>query len=444
MIILLAYFPSLYPDEIIYSAIARYHQVSGNISQRQTIRDLFGERLVCATVDLPSHLSSLSGTIENMYTAEELIEKHTLYPYYTAYVPKDKAEKLYRLMSVGTSRGEAHVLLGVPASKVKLPANLRYCVGCYRDDIKKYGEPYWHRLHQLPGVLVCPIHQTWLCSSTVPYTTRDHKFGFQPLSAIQEGNESNDLVPLICLRVAQRSELLLSRSFRYVDSQSLIENKYITNEGRIRFRKLLDDFDAHCTTGYLETINSEVKNGLQETWLHKIIRGRGMSSHPLRYLLLSDFLGLDITENIAPLRQHEDKKSKQVVKSLVKGNPTKDWVARDRYFRSEVGRAVSEMKMQKSKPQRITVAAISRHIGRTEYNVLLEKCLNKLPLTKRYILQELESTEEYQLRRLECAASVMKEQGIKIQGWRLLKAAGLNHPLAKEVEVKFRNLGEML
>ncbi len=443
---MLAFFPSLYPDEIIYSGIARYHQISGNTAQKQTIRDLFGERLVCATVDLPSNLGPLAKRIGNTYTVEALIQRHTLYPYYSSYVSKVKTEELYRLMVEGTNRGEAHVSLGLPASTIKLPANLRYCKGCYRDDVNKYGEPYWHRLHQLPGVLVCPIHKMWLINSAIPYTTREQKFGFQSLSTIQEENEikTYDLVPENCLIIAKRSEILLSRSFQYVDFQGLLGNDYVTNEGRFRFRKLLDDFDAHFTSEFLKAINCEVKNGHSETWLHKIVRGKEIVSHPLRYLLLSEFLGLDASLNVAQQGQNEGREKEQTFEKVKrlnrKGNSTRDWVVRDAYFRVEVEKAVAEMKIEKIKPQRITVAAISRHIGLTKFNIVLEKCLNKLPLTKSYILQELESTEMYQQRRLECAASMITEQGFKIQGWRLLKAAGLNQPLTNLVEAKFQSL----
>lgn len=444
---MLAFFPSLYPDEILYSGIARYHQISGNRSQKQTVRDLFGERLVCATVDLPSNLGSLAKRTGEIYTVDELIQRHTLYPYYAAYLSKVKTERLYHLMTEGTSWGEIHISLGIPASTIKLPLNMRYCIGCYRDDVEKYGEPYWHRLHQLPGVLACPIHKIWLSNSAIPYTTREQKFRYQPLSTVQKENEYKkyDIVPEIYLRVANRSEIMLCQSFRYVDSKSLVGSEYVTKEGRFRFRKLLDDFDRYFTSEFLKAINCEVKNGLCETWLHKIVRGKTMVSHPLRYILLSEFLGLDVTENITSRGQYEcgeKELSKKARKLLNKSNPTKDWIERDEYFRLEVEKAVTEIKAQKIKPQRITIAALSRHIGRKKFNVLLEKCLNKLPLTRSYIIQELESTEEYQIRRLESAASVIREQGFKILGWRLLKAAGLNHPLTKLVEEKFRILVE--
>lgn len=442
---MLAYFPSLYPDEIIYSGIARYHLMSGNRTQKQTIFDLFGSRFVCATADLPSHLSTLADRSGNVYTTDELIKNHTLYPYYTSYVSEDKAKELYRLMAEGTDRGKAHVLLGIPASSIKLPANLKYCSKCYQDDVKKYGDPFWHRSHQIPGVLVCPTHMHWLIHSEVPYTTRDQKFGFHPLSKVQQARESkaNKVIHDICYRIAKRSEILLYQSNDYIDLKSLIRSEYITNDGRIRFRRLLDDFIMYYSLDFLKTINCEIRRDYYETWLHKIIRGKKLISHPLRYLLLSDFLGLDISKNVAPQGQDTERKKIQLNAHntcLTRSTPTKDWDQRDAYFRLKAEKAVAVIKSQKVKPQRVTIAAISRYTGRGEYNILLEKCLKKLPSTYSYVMQELESTPKYQVRRLEYAAAIIREQGFKIQGWRLLKAAGLNHPLNKEVEAKFCSL----
>src|SRR6185295_9463170 len=35
-------------------------------------------------------------------------------------------------------------------------------------DRERYGETYWHRLHQVPGVEVCPIHRAHLRNSAAP------------------------------------------------------------------------------------------------------------------------------------------------------------------------------------------------------------------------------------------------------------------------------------
>ena len=44
---------------------------------------------------------------------------------------------------------------------------LRYCRRCVDADNVAYGETYWHRCHQLAGVLVCPDHGEWLVDSSL-------------------------------------------------------------------------------------------------------------------------------------------------------------------------------------------------------------------------------------------------------------------------------------
>lgn len=40
--------------------------------------------------------------------------------------------------------------------------DLCICPTCWQEDIKKYNEPYFHRVHQLPGMYFCPTHHTKL------------------------------------------------------------------------------------------------------------------------------------------------------------------------------------------------------------------------------------------------------------------------------------------
>jgi hypothetical protein len=47
------------------------------------------------------------------------------------------------------------------------PPYLRYCPCCVEDDRLTYGEAYWHRLHQLAVVHVCPKHGVFLNNSEV-------------------------------------------------------------------------------------------------------------------------------------------------------------------------------------------------------------------------------------------------------------------------------------
>lgn len=457
MILLIAHFPFLYPDELLYSGIARYHLMSGNTVQKQTIKELFGDSLVCATVDLPSHLKHLSESLNSLYTVDELIMKHTLYPYYKAFIPQVKARKVYELMSEGASQGEVHALLGIPASLIKLPSYLRYCNVCYEEDLSTYNEPYWHRSHQVPGVCVCSVHKMALRESTVTYTTREKKFEFILIKRSEKDAlvknthaQLNHLNQYIM--VAERSNELL-RSVKVVTDCSSISNKdldekgYLTKQGRIRFLKMIQDFNAYFSQEFLELLQCEVNEDKCDTWLHKMIRGNNLMFHPLRHILVTEFLGLKNLNSegstgieIVELDKGGWKNPPERKGSKLSRTPNQDWQKRDLLILSEVEKVVMSLKSQKIKPQRVSLAMVSKNLNKSKVPLVLEKCLHKLPKTKRFLDEEFETTEQFQIRRLECAADRMVNEGFKVQGWRLLKAAGLNRPLRKSVEEKFNNL----
>ncbi|WP_308636529.1 TnsD family Tn7-like transposition protein [Paenibacillus silvisoli] len=453
-----AHFPSLYPDELLYSGVARYHQMSGNIAQKQTIKELFGNRLVCSTTDLPSHLKHLSERLGSTYTLEELIMKHTLYPYYCAFLPQEKARRVYELMSEGSSHGEAHVLLGIPASLIKPPCYLRYCSLCYMEDIARFHEPYWHRSHQLPGVCVCPVHKKALRETTVAYSTREKKFEFIALAGLSIGDSNSLRLQTVHLNklvmVAERSTDLLQSEANIlnctlVSRRDLQLKGYITAQGRIRFQKIIEDFTAYYSSEFLSDMNCEV-NGC-ETWLHKLIRGYDLMFHPLRHILVDAFMN----ERNSTIEEKFDTKKLKLIQGGRKGNcrgraktHTKqlrkslhDWKKRDELVLTEVEAVVNRLRTQHVKPQRISLATVYKGVnkGRVPF-FLKKKVLNKLPKTKCLLDKEIETTEQFQIRRLECASLRIINQGENIKGWRLLKEAGLNKPLRKSVEQHYNRI----
>ena len=48
---------------------------------------------------------------------------------------------------------------------------IRFCPLCLEEDRNQYGEAYWHRHHQIPGVLVCLKHGVALLDSQVSLET---------------------------------------------------------------------------------------------------------------------------------------------------------------------------------------------------------------------------------------------------------------------------------
>jgi len=300
VILLLAHFPSLYEDELLYSGIARYHLRSGNRTQRQTIEDLFGERLVCATADLPSHLGRLASRLEKQYTVDQLIRYHTLFPYYSFYLHAEKYAQTKLLMVEETEFGVIHASLGLLAGQIKSPTHLKYCLLCYQEESARL-EPYWHRSHQLPGVVICEKHKIPLLQSTVIYSTRDHKFAYISISHI---NESSGLSFKIDPSWVSHLQFLAEKSAALLKLPSnhnapnyrnaLYKKGYLTAENRIRHKKLINDFRDFYTEQLLDILQCDIDAEGTDTWLHKLVRGYGEIVQPLRHLLLCRFLGESI------------------------------------------------------------------------------------------------------------------------------------------------------
>jgi hypothetical protein len=74
------YFPRLYPDELLYSGIARCRVHLGIGSHKTLLYMLFGDSKVAAITDLPTHLTALANNTG--LDAANVIVRHTLFPLY--------------------------------------------------------------------------------------------------------------------------------------------------------------------------------------------------------------------------------------------------------------------------------------------------------------------------------------------------------------------------
>ncbi|MGQ4650346.1 TnsD family Tn7-like transposition protein [Lyngbya aestuarii] len=167
---MVSFFPTPYPDELLYSVIARYHTRSGNRSFRQTDIDLFNyPSQQAAKVILSNNLDYLVNNfpIGSKQTKENLIQNHTLYPFYATFLTATEAWVVKDLMikKVNSSLLQAARIAHTHTEDSR--KFFRFCPLCLEKDTQIYGETYWHRINQTPGVLVCPIHATALHDSLV-------------------------------------------------------------------------------------------------------------------------------------------------------------------------------------------------------------------------------------------------------------------------------------
>jgi len=169
-------FPIPYPNELLYSTIARAGIRHGITSPKQLLDEVFeGNRRVIATLDLPSHLSSVLQQLPASFSLEALAYRHTLFPLYAPFIPENRRQRCFQWMAKH-SQGSIHLAMGVAASIVKTPRHIRYCPACLKEQRQQYGEYFWERSWQAPGVACCSRHGMLLSSRFVRPQAERHQY----------------------------------------------------------------------------------------------------------------------------------------------------------------------------------------------------------------------------------------------------------------------------
>ncbi|MEI4827981.1 TnsD family Tn7-like transposition protein [Bacillus sp. FJAT-53711] len=303
------FFPNMYEGEALYSAFARYHVRTGHLSTTNTMQALFGSKGVNKniSIDLPTSLLSVYKRALHfeMKPIEDWVYKHTSYPYYVAFTNKDIQHNAYKMMLQGTKSGSSVMsLIGSSASFIQPPSHLRFCPECLKEDMVIHGESYWRVLHQLPSVFICPKHEISLHKSRVEY---------KGISRVKYITASLDVCkgsPVIAgcserlydnlINLAKQSAVLLNSNIFYERDGLrerykvfLRDKGYVTTEGIYRQQLLREDIIEFYGQHGLLLLQSHLPNQT-DTWLKLILTRKNYTSHPLRHLLLLQFIGQDI------------------------------------------------------------------------------------------------------------------------------------------------------
>lgn len=298
-------FPVPYPDELLYSLIARYHVRSGNTSPKASIEDLFSSRTAAATVDIPCNINELCCNLPDISKIEpvKLIMVYTLFPFYTAFLQQKRVDSVMSDMK-SNNGGDIHTRIGIMASKISVPEFLRFCPQCILYDKKVYGEYYWHRIHQIPGVLVCPEHNKFLLDSSIPvhgmnkhefFIANEYNCILKP-SIISSSDFQNKLSILAkdIVWLMRNYELIrhsrgLKDGFRDQYITTLKEVGLATACGRVHQEEFIEAFKTFYGDIFLSSIHCLIED-FDGNWLSSIVRKHRKAFHPLKHLLLIRFL----------------------------------------------------------------------------------------------------------------------------------------------------------
>ena len=451
---MIAFFPELYPDELLYSALARYFDRSGYGIYRAGAENLFENRLVKPDILFVNKLRpELIDILTRQMPWEQVISEHTMYPYFGRFLPHERRRKAFQ--SLVSMSGNHKNLLQMPNRGDADRQYLRYCPECSRRDREIYGETYWHRVHQMRGIDICPKHGCKLIDSDVALLSKTSPGFFSAECSIleQEAQEKDNKLELKLARyVSELMELPVADvdvSYHRFLHEKMAGGKYTSPRGeQKRVSILFDDF----ITYYCELDD----NPISELWqLKKIVDGKTYRMKEIAMLAM--FIGLSPAELAAmkmPEELHRDAFDRKVKElheqglkypriaeimdasvNVVKpvgenlygkytkgrtenngGIRSRDWDEYDRNLLPRIQMAITEIRGGgDERPKRITVNAVAAYLG------VSDRWFDKCRLCLEALKPHLESWEEFWAREMVYFYEKLRQNGTTITVTKITK-----------------------
>lgn len=450
------YLPEIYPDELVYSWLARYYIKTGYVRYTFVAEELFQRKTVRPDIEFVNqYTASALQAIKEKMPMQRIIELHTMLPYYGRFLQKERRNQAF--MALIQTKGNYHNLLPIPKRKENKGRYLRYCPLCAKEDRKSYGETYWHRIHQMTGVNICSVHGCYLHDSNVCIHSKLSPILITAEESISEVDDyilcENTLEYRIAQYIAEvfRADVNMDLDVTIGEFfHSKLENtKYLSVRGEQRNIALLhSDFSE-----YYESLKD---NQFKELWqIQKVFTNDRCNAYEI--CLLAFFLEIPVKELIEmrlPEKSQQelfDEKIKEmhekgmnyaeiarqlgasyeVVKSIGNGRygkiqevshnskksgaKRKNWEEIDNTTLPLVKHAICELRGDgNSRPKKITIFAVEKMLN------LPSKRFDNLPRCKAEIEKYYESQEEYWAREVVWAVKKIAKEG-RVLNWRQIR-----------------------
>lgn len=96
---MISYFPNPYPDELLYSQLARYYTKSGYMAYTYVAEELFVSKTVRPDMNfLNMFTPDALRMITRDTTMEDVMMKHTMFPYYGRFLPLERRQRAFQAL----------------------------------------------------------------------------------------------------------------------------------------------------------------------------------------------------------------------------------------------------------------------------------------------------------------------------------------------------------
>jgi hypothetical protein len=279
-----------YPGECGYSIVARAHLASPYLSWKDTNKSIFGSEYVRLHPVLPGRLDAIASLTNTSINQLRLtISAHPLIAF-----GLQLSQKRILLMESELEGNASKVLqkVGIAASQLNFQAALKCCPACISRDEQYFGIPYWHIVHQIPGVNVCPRHNIRLHRFKTGEGGVSHKYIlplWENLSDSLGSQQSlflshyiTELYRLLCVKTP-------TTEMRQLYQIWLMHKGYITKKGNIRWGELKPRLESFWSGAFDEHVNGLPVELSNFKYVPQLVH-RTRSSHYIRHVLLMAFL----------------------------------------------------------------------------------------------------------------------------------------------------------
>lgn len=290
-------FPTPYPDELFYSTLARYYKNSGYMAYTFVAEDLYVRNTIKPSIEFINELSSEAlEVITKITPLNRIIEKHTMFPYYARFLPKERRNNAY--MALMNMDEAYHNYICMSKNKKGEVRYLRYCSVCALTDREKYGEAYWHRSHQMIGVDICPIHHCDLKNSQIIISSKSSPSLINAEESIPKSETISEYKDEVLCSIAEYVYNVFQSNFDYdsdVDIGSFLHSKmentkYVSLRGEQRNMSILH-------SDFCNYYKSLTDNNFNQQWqLQKIFTNDRFNTYEI--CLVAMFLNVLVSELI--------------------------------------------------------------------------------------------------------------------------------------------------
>lgn len=283
--------PKTYKNELLISILKRYHMQSANSSQAASLVELFDTHMTSIHTHVPTNLNTLCSNIPKEFniTSDYLIDNHTLFYYFTAFIRSERKNEIRQRMK--QDKGDAYKI--TKYGEIQTNQTLRYCPLCVKEQREEKGEFSWNRLHQV--TFLCTKHKIRLLDSPYKVGGKDLDYYVPDYGVIYIDKKAMDFEKL--LRISNRIEDLVKNSsdfsheeLRIVYFAELDKRGFLYNS---KAQVYLTRLETELKEYFGKEILIEVIKSNEIGWVRRLLHNYTVEIHPLFHILMQEYLDLN-------------------------------------------------------------------------------------------------------------------------------------------------------